>query len=127
MQRLLIVSAAGALGSAARYLLAGWIASRMVTFPLATLTVNVLGSFLVGAIMELAVNTTAISPHLRVALTVGLLGGFTTYSTFNFETLQLLRTGSFLYGFANILATVAGCLAAGLAGVATGRWMAGVP
>lgn len=125
MERLLIVSAGGALGTAARYLLTGWIASRTSVFPLGTLAVNVLGSFLIGVIMEVALNTNSISPAMRLGLTTGVLGGFTTYSTFNYETLQMMRSGSTLLASANLAVTLAACIIAGIGGLAAGRVLSG--
>jgi CrcB protein len=125
VERLLIVSAGGALGTAARYLLTGWIASRTSVFPLGTLAVNVLGSFLIGVIMEVALNTNSISPAMRLGLTTGVLGGFTTYSTFNYETLQMMRSGSTLLASANLAVTLAACIIAGIGGLAAGRVLSG--
>ena len=75
--------------------------------------------------MHLALTTGLLSPTLRVALTTGVLGGFTTYSTFNYETLQYLRGGAWTIGIANILLTVAACLAAGVGGLALAQWWTG--
>jgi CrcB protein len=125
VQRLLIVAFGGAVGSAARYLLSGWI-SKSTTLPLGTFAANVIGSFLIGLVMEVATNTESISPAVRLGLTTGVLGGFTTYSTFNYETLQLLRSGATLLGVANIGLTVLACLVAGVLGLAAGRLLSGV-
>ncbi|HEY7574106.1 MAG TPA: fluoride efflux transporter CrcB [Thermoanaerobaculia bacterium] len=124
MSRFLLVCLGGAVGTGARYLLSGWILAVAGTrFPWGTLMVNVLGSFLLGVVAEIGVTTAAIPPTLRVAIATGALGGFTTYSTFNYETLQSMQAGAFGAAVANILATVAGCLLAGLAGVALVRWL----
>lgn len=123
--RLLIVCAGGALGSGLRYLVSGWVAAAGATFPLGTLTVNVLGSFLLGAIMQVALTTDAIAPATRLFLTTGAMGGFTTYSTFNYETLELIDQGAWALALGNLCATVLGCLLAGLLGLAVGRYVAG--
>src|SRR4029453_18853909 len=94
-------------------------------FPWGTLAVNVLGSFLLGLSMQVAVATALLSPTLRLALTTGLMGGFTTYSTFNYETLQYFEQNDWLLGCANVAATVVVCLAAGGLGVVAGRLLAG--
>lgn len=75
--------------------------------------------------MRVGLTSGLLSPTLRVALSVGVLGGFTTYSTFNYETLEYLRAGAHGLGLANVLATVGGCLIAGHAGLAAGQWWLG--
>jgi CrcB protein len=126
MTRFLWICLGGAAGTGARYLLSGWLLRTAgPAFPWGTLAVNVLGSFLLGLIMQVAVATDLLSPTLRLALTTGLMGGFTTYSTFNYETLQYFEQSDWLLGFANVAATVIVCLAAGGVGVVTGRLLAG--
>jgi fluoride exporter len=124
--RFLWICAGGALGTGARYLIALWAARTFgAAFPVGTLIVNVLGSFLLGLVMQLA-NTTELLPEtLRLALTVGIMGGFTTYSTFNHETTEFLRTGSAHYAALNVVSTVAACLLAGFAGIALARFVVG--
>ena len=111
----------GAFGSGARYLVSTWAAAAFgASFPLGTLLVNVVGSFLIAFIMRLALATELVPPMLRLFLTTGILGGFTTYSTFNFDTLGMLDDGSFGAAAANLGLTVAGCLVAGVAGLKAG-------
>lgn len=126
MARFLWICLGGAAGTGARYLLSGWLL-RIAgpAFPWGTLAVNVLGSFLLGLIMQVAMTTDLLPPALRLALTTGLMGGFTTYSTFNYETLQYFQQNDWLFGFANLAATVVVCLAAGGLGVVAGRLLAG--
>jgi len=117
MERLLWVCLGGAAGSGARYLVTGWISERLgAGFPWGTLCVNVLGSFLLGAIMQFASTASSFSPTTQVTLTIGVLGGFTTYSTFNYETLASFQQGAWTLAAANLVATVVGCLAAGFLG-----------
>lgn len=124
MDRLLLVSLGGAVGTAARYLLSNWILRATGPgFPWGTLAVNTLGSFLLGLLMQVSLGSTLLSPTLRLTLTTGVMGGFTTYSTFNYETLRSFQESSWLLGFANLGATVLGCLVAGLLGYFTGRWL----
>ncbi len=126
MTRLLLIGLGGAFGSIARYLVAVWSAGALGTsFPLGTLLVNVAGSFLLAFVMHLGTATELLSANARLALTTGVLGGFTTYSTFNFETTGFFRSGAWFYGTLNVLATVGGCLAAGLLGLAAARLIAG--
>ena len=120
--RFFLVCLGGALGSGARYATSLWAASAIGTaFPFGTLIVNVLGSFLLGFLMQ-AIPT---SSDLRLMLTTGVMGGFTTYSTFNYETTNYFREGAWMTGFANVASTLAGCFIAGLAGLALGRVVAG--
>jgi CrcB protein len=124
--RHLIVFLAGGAGAVMRYVVGGWIAvAAGPGFPWGTLAINAAGSFLISIVMQVALATDAIAPEMRLALTTGFLGGFTTYSTFNYETLALLREGTWLIAAANVVATVAICLAAGVAGLAAGRALAG--
>lgn len=94
-------------GGLARYYLSGWVYSLLGRgFPYGTLTVNLCGGYLIGLIMELGLRSTAISPSLRLGLTVGFLGGFTTFSTFSYETFSLLEDGRFITAFTNVLVSV---------------------
>ena len=121
MSRFLWICLGGAVGTAARYLLSGWALALLgTTFPWGTLAVNVIGSFFIGAIMHVGLTTQVLSPTLRLALTTGVMGGFTTYSAFNYETLRSFQDGAWLMGFVNIAVMLASCLAAGVAGV----WLA---
>ena len=86
MGRLALISLGGALGTAARYLLSVWLLRTLgPAFPYGTLAVNVIGSFLLGVIMQAGLDTTVLSPTARVVLGTGVMGGFTTYSTFNYD------------------------------------------
>jgi CrcB protein len=122
MARLLWICLGGAVGTGARYLLSiGIFRLTGPGFPYGTLAVNVLGSFLLGLLMHLSATTESFPPTLRLALTTGVMGGFTTYSTFNQETLGFLREDAWGLGFAYLAITVAGCLLAGLLGLLIGR------
>jgi fluoride exporter len=124
MERFLWVCVGGAAGSGARYLLSGWVLEKWgAAFPWGTLAVNVLGSFLLGLLMVLGFESDAFPPTLRIALTTGVMGGFTTYSTFNYETLKFVETGAWLPALANVLLTVLVCLVAGFLGHGLGRWI----
>lgn len=125
MLRLLLVCAGGALGSGARYLVSTWAVRALGSdFPRGTLIVNVTGSFALAVIF--AIPGSRIGPDLRLFLGAGILGGYTTYSSFNTETLALLDQGSLGLAAANVALTVAGCLVGGLAGLALGRFLAAV-
>jgi CrcB protein len=120
--RVLWVFLAGGLGSAARYGVAVACASAFgIGFPWGTLAVNLLGSFAIALIAELALARDAFSPELRLALTTGFLGGFTTYSAFGFESFALLRDGAMGLGLGYVALTVVGGLAMCVLGLVTAR------
>jgi len=126
MGRFLLICLGGAIGTAARYGISLWSRQALGTaFPYGTLTVNVLGSFLLGAIMYVGLNTTLLSVTMRFALGTGVMGGFTTYSSFNYETLQLFQERSFRLGIINLFATLTGCFVAGWLGVAVAKRLVG--
>lgn len=125
MDRFLWICLGGAAGTGARYLLSGWLLRVAGPgFPWGTLAVNVLGSFLLGLLMEIA-RWTDVAPTLRLALGVGVLGGFTTYSSFNYETLQLVASDKWLLGATYAAGTFVSCLVAGALGIWIGRLAAG--
>ena len=126
MGRLFLISLGGAAGTAARYLLSvGLLRALGPAFPYGTLAVNVIGSFLLGVIMQAGLDTTILSPAARVVLGTGVMGGFTTYSTFNYETLQYLQEGAWAMASLNVATTLLVCLAAGALGVAVARGLLG--
>jgi CrcB protein len=126
MSRFFFVCLGGAVGTGARYLVSVW-ALRVLGpgFPWGTLAVNTVGSFLLGAIMHVGLTTALLPPSLRLVLATGVMGGFTTYSTFNYETLQYLRDGALGLCALNVFGTLALCLAAGFLGVACARALVG--
>ncbi len=108
MLNLLLVGAGGFFGAICRYSLAGAVhqLTQVTTFPLGTMVVNILGCFLIGlggGLMELRQLFT---PELRLLLLIGFLGGFTTFSTFGFESWALLRDGEFVLTFVNVVVQV---------------------
>ncbi|MEO5366397.1 MAG: fluoride efflux transporter CrcB [Magnetococcus sp. WYHC-3] len=116
------VALGGALGAVARYLVTGWVGAWLGrSFPWGTLTVNVTGSLLMGMLFHLLVERWGPAPLWRMLLMVGVLGAFTTFSSFALETLQLLETGLTSSAALNILASVILCLLAVWAGVVLAR------
>ncbi|MCS7255157.1 MAG: fluoride efflux transporter CrcB [Thermomicrobium sp.] len=93
--QVVLVALGGALGATLRYLVTSWVQQRVDFFPWGTLVVNLLGSFLIGVVLELTVRG-FLSSQARLFLAVGLLGGFTTFSSFSWETLALLEDGDVL-------------------------------
>jgi len=121
MARFLLICLGGAVGTGARYLFATAMTRAFGNFPFGTLGVNVLGSFLASVVMVLALERSALAPDLRLILVTGVLGGFTTYSSFNYETLHLAQSGATALAVINVAVTVVACLAAGLAGIWVAR------
>ncbi|MCU0254934.1 MAG: fluoride efflux transporter CrcB [Acidobacteria bacterium] len=123
MLKLLALAAAGAAGTLARYGLSGW-AQRLAreTFPWGTLAVNLAGCFAIGVAMALVRDRQVFSPEARTVLVVGFLGGFTTFSAFGYETLELLRNGSLGPALGNAAASVLGGLVAVWLGDAAARF-----
>lgn len=112
----------GALGCLTRYLISGWVYDLLGKgFPYGTLAVNVIGAFLIGLIMEFALRSSLIPQELRVGLTIGFLGGLTTFSTFSYETFRLLEDGEFITAAVNILVSVLVCLICTWGGIITAR------
>ena len=118
---LLWVMIAGGIGSGARYLVGQWATAAFgASFPYATLIVNLAGCFALGAVVQLA-SAGSWSHEVRTAVAVGLLGGFTTYSSFNQETLTLFSSGAVGAAGLNVAITLAGGLAAGTLGMLAAR------
>jgi CrcB protein len=110
---LLYVALGSAIGGVSRYLLGGLIQRLLdTTFPAGTLLVNISGSFLLGAILRYAIDTPTLSPEVRALLTIGFCGGYTTFSTFSYETVALLEDGEWtragLYVGASVLLSLVG-------------------
>jgi fluoride exporter len=110
----------GALGTMSRYAVSGWVVHRYGPSPLGTFTVNIVGAFLIGLILVIAQDRFLIRSDIRVFLTTGFLGGFTTFSTFMFETMELVEAGSLERAVLN----AGGSLAAGLVAVWLGMTVA---
>ena len=122
MNTILLVALGGAVGSIARYLMAGSIQkSTGLTFPLGTVLVNILGCFLIGLLYVWLVARPDPRQELRALLMVGVMGGFTTFSSFSLETVTLLMSGSYASAALNVVVSVVACLAGTGLGVALAR------
>jgi len=125
MERLFWICLAGGIGTGARHAMSVWAARQFgTTFPYGTLLVNLIGCFAIAVIMQSA-STLVVSPVARTALVVGLLGGLTTYSSFNYETVRLLQEGATATAVTNVLVTNVGGLLAGFCGLLAGRALVG--
>jgi CrcB protein len=117
----------GAIGTGLRSLASG-LAARWLgaEFPYGTLAVNLAGSFAIGLVQQIGVATLAIPDSARLFLTVGVMGGLTTYSTFSYETVRLLEFGAWHQAWTNVLVTTLGCLSLCFLGMALGRALVGL-
>ena len=118
-----MVMLGGATGSLARYLVGTAIMTRVGgRFPLGTVFINITGSFLIGFLMTLFTERLSPHPALRLLLVVGFLGGYTTFSSFEWETLSLVRDGGWWLGLLNVTGSVAlGYIAVWLGAMLVGR------
>ncbi|MEM7195642.1 MAG: fluoride efflux transporter CrcB [Pseudomonadota bacterium] len=124
MSEWLLVASGGAFGSCLR-----WLCSRKIStlhdpgFPWGILTVNIVGSFAIGFVYALMHNRLPLEHPARAFLIVGVLGGFTTFSAFSLDTLQLFSNGYVVRAMANIIATLIICLLATWIGLLSGRYL----
>ena len=122
MPRSALIALGGLTGSVARYWLAGLVERAAgAGFPVGTLTVNVLGSFVIGIVMALALERGLLGENTRLLLTTGFCGGFTTMSAFGYETLALIEAGQAAAALANVAASVGACVGAAWLGRLVGR------
>jgi len=101
---ILFVGVGGFIGAILRYLITNWVQDTLHTLslPYGTLTVNIVGCLLIGLLAGLTESRNLLGPETRALILVGVLGGFTTFSTFGYETIQLLRDGESLAAFSNV-------------------------
>ena len=122
--QIVAIATGGAVGALLRF----WVSSGIHgvagrSFPYGTLTVNVLGSLLIGILYVAFNERLDVSPHWRALLLVGVLGAFTTFSTFSMETLELLEKGDFVKAVVNVLLNVVLCVGAAWVGVLAARFV----
>ena len=122
MRLLMLVCLGGAIGAGTRHMIGVWFFARGLTaFPWATLLINVTGSALMGVAIGLLATRTIPSPELRAFIATGILGGYTTFSTFSLDAWQLIERDQMLAAGAYMLGSVAVSLLALVAGLATVR------
>jgi len=116
----LLVALGGALGSVMRYLVGGWIANRLgASFPYGTLFINVTASFIIGFFLAFAQERASLSPYWRLFIAVGFVG-YSTFSTYEYESMRLLQDGEMLLGAIYLVGSVAGGAIAAVTGIAVG-------
>jgi CrcB protein len=103
----ILIGIGGFIGAILRYIIGGWVQDNFISFPFGTLAVNILGSFFLGLIMYLSEYQGIFNEEVRVFLTIGILGAFTTLSTFSYESFRLLDSSNIMLMVINIMATVA--------------------
>lgn len=122
MKELGLIFVGGGLGSVVRFLLGRWITTlHQLTFPLGTLVVNVVACFVLGVIVGLADHKQVMSAELRIFWAVGFCGGFSTFSTFSYETVMLLHQPNIGGGLLYIVASVVLCVSATVLGIVVAR------
>lgn len=122
MTKYLIVALGGAIGSVLRFWAGGYVGDRLGTrFPYGTFVINITASFLIGFIMTLLVERTHLSPSWRYLLVVGFLGGYSTFSSFEYETFRAFEDGEFLITALNVALSVGLGFVAVWIGAITGR------
>jgi CrcB protein len=125
--RFLLICVGGALGTGIRYVVSGVVVRWLgLGFPYGTLAVNLIGSFLIGLIQEVGTTSLLIPDATRLFLTIGVMGGLTTYSTFSYETVRLAESAAWYQAWMNAILTPASCLTACMLGIALGRAIVGL-
>lgn len=124
MKLFLYVAIGAAVGGVARLALTGFVQQRAgAVFPVGTLVINLTGSFLLGVLIRYTLQSTSVSPEMRAMLTTGLCGGYTTFSTFSYETAVLLQDGEYGRAGVYVAVSVIGALLATFAGFACAEWL----
>lgn len=124
MEKYALIGLGGGIGSISRY-----VVSRLAyhavgeTFPYGTLAVNIIGCLFIGLLMSFMQERLAVNTNLRFLFVIGFLGGFTTFSSFSYETFELMRTGSMFAAFFNTAYNVLGCLTATWCGYMIGKYV----
>jgi fluoride exporter len=122
--QILFVALGGAIGSAARYLVAGWFAARFgAAFPYGTFAINITASFIIGFFLAFADERIGLNPYWRLFIAVGFIGGYSTFSTFEYEAVRLLQEREVLLGMIYYVGSVVIGGIATISGIALGNWI----
>ncbi len=122
MREVLLIAVFGAVGSVSRYAVTGWLGGAFGDrWPFGTLLVNVLGSLLIGFVMQAGLTSGMIPQVVRVPIVIGFLGAFTTFSSFSYDTMRLFAAGNLSAAILNIVANLCLCLLATTVGFLVAR------
>ena len=122
---LVLIAVGGAAGAVSRYLIQGWVEEFAGgRFPWGTFAVNISGSFVLGVIFALAIDRAILSPEVRVPLMIGFISSYTTFSTLMLESWRLVEEGDVVFALGNLVISVGVGMAAVIAGLALGRYLA---
>lgn len=122
MLKIALIAGFGAAGAVSRYAVDNWVSELTGgQFPWGTMTVNVLGAFLLGILVAVTTERLLLDPNWRIGLGIGFLGSFTTFSTYAYESVKLAEDSAWMMTFANVFGMVALGLAAAFLGLALGR------
>ena len=123
MLNVVLVFIGGGVGAMARYWMSGAVYKfTSGSFPYGTITVNFIGCFIIGLLMAGFEERFLVNPSLRIFLTIGILGGFTTFSSFSYETIALMRDGEILFALLNVIMSILTCLGATYIGTLIGKF-----
>ncbi len=124
MDSFLFISLGAIFGANARYWLGDWAAQRFgASFPIGTLIINVTGSFALGLFLTIATERFLLDPRWRLVIAIGFLGGYTTFSTYTYESVNLLLSGQWFAGLLNLFGSAILGAAAVIGGIMLGRWI----
>ena len=124
MIKILFIGIGGFIGAVMRYWISGITYDKFgISFPYGTFAVNIIGAFILGLLITLSETRFILHPNLKIALTVGILGAFTTFSTFCYETVALMQTGDFYKAFLNIFLSLLVGIIAVLLGIKAGSYI----
>lgn len=124
----LVVALGSTLGGMLRYFIGSSLISRIAEpFPTATFVINISGSFIIGFFLTVVTGRIDVSPQLRLAVAVGFIGSYTTFSTFEYETIRLMEEGHILQAILNVLLSIVFGLCAVWGGIALARTIVGIP
>jgi CrcB protein len=122
---LVLIAVGGAAGAVSRYLIQGWVEQFAGgRLPWGTFVVNISGSFFLGVVFSLAIDRAILSPEVRVPLMIGFISSYTTFSTLMLESWRLVEEGDIVFALGNLVVSVAVGMAAVIAGLALGRYLA---
>jgi len=124
LERFLLISIGAILGANARYWVGDWVAQRYgTTFPFGTMLINLTGSLVLGFFLTLATERFLLDPRWRIVIAIGFLGGYTTFSTYTYESVNLMLTGQWALGLLNLLGSAILGAVAVAGGIFLGRWL----